>query len=101
MLHSHLFDKAIDVVWPGSCARQPGSSKHYLNYLYLMHVVLRSLMNLVVRFVNACPFLCCDSSMVGVNHTQRASGFLLKKELAYFAKALENPERPFLAILGG
>jgi len=41
------------------------------------------------------------SSMVGVNHTQRASGFLLKKELAYFAKALESPERPFLAILGG
>lgn len=24
---------------------------------------------------------------------QRASGFLLKKELAYFAKALDNPER--------
>ncbi len=31
----------------------------------------------------------------------RASGFLLKKELAYFAKALDQPERPFLAILGG
>ena len=41
------------------------------------------------------------SSMVGVNLSQRASGFLLKKELAYFARALENPERPFLAILGG
>jgi len=25
----------------------------------------------------------------------------MKKELEYFAKALENPERPFLAILGG
>ena len=25
----------------------------------------------------------------------------MKKELDYFAKALENPERPFLAILGG
>ncbi|XP_066286463.1 phosphoglycerate kinase 1-like isoform X1 [Branchiostoma lanceolatum] len=41
------------------------------------------------------------SSMVGVNHTQRASGFLLKKELDYFNKALQNPNRPFLAILGG
>ena len=25
----------------------------------------------------------------------------MKKELNYFAKALESPERPFLAILGG
>jgi phosphoglycerate kinase len=41
------------------------------------------------------------SSMVGVKHSVRASGFLLKKELQYFAKALENPDRPFLAILGG
>eukprot|EP00117_Sycon_ciliatum_P011234 scpid40359/ scgid12802/ Phosphoglycerate kinase len=41
------------------------------------------------------------SSMVGVAHAQRAAGFLLKKELSYFAKALESPERPFLAILGG
>ncbi|CAG9767700.1 unnamed protein product [Ceutorhynchus assimilis] len=41
------------------------------------------------------------SSMMGEGYEQRASGFLLKKELAYFAKALDNPERPFLAILGG
>jgi phosphoglycerate kinase len=41
------------------------------------------------------------SSMVGVKLDSRASGFLMKKELEYFAKALENPERPFLAILGG
>jgi len=40
------------------------------------------------------------SSMVGVNLT-RVAGFLMKKELDYFAKALEKPERPFLAILGG
>lgn len=39
--------------------------------------------------------------MVGVKHEKRASGFLLKKELQYFAKAIENPDRPFLAILGG
>lgn len=41
------------------------------------------------------------SSMVGVDLPQKASGFLMKKELEYFAKALEAPERPFLAILGG
>jgi phosphoglycerate kinase len=41
------------------------------------------------------------SSMVGVELPQKASGFLVKKELEFFAKALESPERPFLAILGG
>lgn len=41
------------------------------------------------------------SSMVGVKLDQRASGFLMKKELDYFSRALENPQRPFLAILGG
>lgn len=41
------------------------------------------------------------SSMVGLELPQRAAGFLMAKELEYFAKALENPVRPFLAILGG
>lgn len=41
------------------------------------------------------------SSMMGDGFEHRAAGFLLKKELTYFAKALDNPERPFLAILGG
>nr|XP_054755470.1 phosphoglycerate kinase-like [Lytechinus pictus] len=41
------------------------------------------------------------SSMVGVKLNPRAAGFLMEKELAYFAKALETPARPFLAILGG
>ncbi|KAL0947244.1 hypothetical protein HGRIS_013365 [Hohenbuehelia grisea] len=41
------------------------------------------------------------SSMVGVKLPQRAAGFLVKKELEFFAKALESPDRPFLAILGG
>lgn len=39
--------------------------------------------------------------MVGVDLPQKAAGFLVKKELEYFAKALEKPQRPFLAILGG
>ena len=41
------------------------------------------------------------SSMVGCDLPQKASGFLMKKELDYFAQALEDPKRPFLAILGG
>uniref|UniRef100_A0A096M6Y7 Phosphoglycerate kinase n=3 Tax=Cyprinodontoidei TaxID=8087 RepID=A0A096M6Y7_POEFO len=41
------------------------------------------------------------SSMVGVDLPQKAAGFLMKKELDYFAMALEKPQRPFLAILGG
>lgn len=41
------------------------------------------------------------SSMVGCELPQKASGFLMKKELDYFAQALEDPKRPFLAILGG
>jgi 3-phosphoglycerate kinase len=40
------------------------------------------------------------SSIVGVKLDQRAAGFLMKKELDYFGRVLENPERPFLAILG-
>lgn len=41
------------------------------------------------------------SSMVGVDLPQKAAGFLMKKELDYFGKALNNPARPFLSILGG
>ncbi|GAB9469785.1 hypothetical protein Gpo141_00007052 [Globisporangium polare] len=41
------------------------------------------------------------SSMVGVDLPIKAAGFLLDKELVYFAKALESPERPFVSILGG
>ncbi|KAF1326484.1 Phosphoglycerate kinase 1, partial [Globisporangium splendens] len=41
------------------------------------------------------------SSMVGVDLPVKAAGFLLDKELVYFARALESPERPFVSILGG
>ncbi|CAF5134222.1 unnamed protein product, partial [Rotaria magnacalcarata] len=39
------------------------------------------------------------SSIVGVKLDQRAAGYLMKKELDYFGRVLENSERPFLAIL--
>eukprot|EP00735_Rhodelphis_limneticus_P004976 TRINITY_DN1664_c0_g1::TRINITY_DN1664_c0_g1_i1::g.17752::m.17752 TRINITY_DN1664_c0_g1::TRINITY_DN1664_c0_g1_i1::g.17752 ORF type:complete len:443 (+),score=188.53,sp/Q9GPM4/PGK_DICDI/68.69/0.0,PGK/PF00162.14/5.7e-153,MTS/PF05175.9/1.2e+02,MTS/PF05175.9/0.27 TRINITY_DN1664_c0_g1_i1:75-1331(+) len=41
------------------------------------------------------------SSMVGCKLPDRVAGFLMKKELDYFAKAMQNPVRPYLAILGG
>ena len=42
------------------------------------------------------------ASNVGVStYLPSALGFLLEKEVAIMGKALENPERPFLAILGG
>ena len=31
------------------------------------------------------------SSMVGVDHKVRVAGYLMKRELEYFAKALETP----------
>jgi phosphoglycerate kinase len=42
------------------------------------------------------------SSTEGVAHFLPAvSGFLMEKELAYLVNAIESPERPFVAILGG
>ncbi|MCI0685426.1 MAG: phosphoglycerate kinase [Gemmataceae bacterium] len=41
------------------------------------------------------------SSMVGVNLPVRAAGFLMNQELEAFAKVLDAPARPLLAILGG
>ena len=41
------------------------------------------------------------SSMVGVDVQTKAAGFLMKKELQYFAKILESPERPLTVVMGG
>jgi phosphoglycerate kinase len=41
------------------------------------------------------------SSMVGVALPVKAAGFLMEAELKAFAKVLDNPDRPLLAILGG
>jgi phosphoglycerate kinase len=40
------------------------------------------------------------ASMVGVK-LKRASGYLLRKELKFLGEAVENPTRPFVAIIGG
>jgi len=41
------------------------------------------------------------SSMVGVDVSTRAAGFLVKKELEYFSKVLESPTRPLTVVMGG
>ncbi|HLP02830.1 MAG TPA: phosphoglycerate kinase [Opitutaceae bacterium] len=41
------------------------------------------------------------SSMVGVALPQKAAGFLMEAELNAFAKVIDEPKRPLLAILGG
>ena len=43
------------------------------------------------------------ASMVGINGvvSQAAAGFLIKRELDYFEKAVNNPLRPLIAIIGG
>lgn len=41
------------------------------------------------------------SSMVGVNLSDKAAGFLMEAELNAFGKVLDHPDRPLLAILGG
>ncbi len=41
------------------------------------------------------------SSMVGVSLKDKAAGFLMEAELKAFAKVLDHPDRPLLAILGG
>jgi phosphoglycerate kinase len=41
------------------------------------------------------------SSMTGVALPLRAAGYLMKKELDFLGDAVENPRRPFVAIIGG
>jgi phosphoglycerate kinase len=43
------------------------------------------------------------ASVVGITKfvNQAAAGLLMERELAYLGKAISNPERPFIAVLGG
>ncbi len=42
------------------------------------------------------------ASNVGIaSHLESAAGYLMEKELKYIGDTVENPQRPFIAILGG
>jgi len=43
------------------------------------------------------------ASVVGITNfvRQAAAGLLMEKELAYLGKAISNPDRPFISVLGG
>src|SRR6266542_3820944 len=43
------------------------------------------------------------ASTEGITHflSPRAAGFLMEKEVRYLSAAVENPERPYIAIIGG
>jgi len=41
------------------------------------------------------------SSITGIALPQRAAGYLMKKELDFLGDAVNNPKRPFVAIIGG
>ena len=42
------------------------------------------------------------ASNVGITaHLETVAGFLMEKEINYIGKTLENPKRPFVAIIGG
>ncbi len=42
------------------------------------------------------------ASNVGISsHLESVAGLLMEKEIDYLANAIENPERPFVAIMGG
>jgi phosphoglycerate kinase len=41
------------------------------------------------------------SSVSGIQLPQRASGYLMKKELDFLGSAIETPKRPFVGIIGG
>src|SRR3989344_5173358 len=66
--------------------------------------VSKQLSELAEIYVNDAFGTChrAHASTYGVaQHLQSAAGFLVEKELKIMGKAMENPERPFVGILGG
>jgi len=68
-------------------------------------VFAKALASLATRYVNDAFGAAhrAHASVEGITHFvgQAAAGLLMEKELQYLGHALEAPERPFVAILGG
>lgn len=68
-------------------------------------VFAQSLAKLAEAYINDAFGTChrAHASMVGIAPVvkQAGAGYLVQKEIKYLAEILENPKRPFLAILGG
>lgn len=66
---------------------QENTGLHQVMYLLKMHSV---------------QFIELHASTAGIPaHLPSAAGFLVEKEINYIGKAVSNPERPMVAILGG
>ncbi len=63
----------------------------------------KSLTSLADIYVNDAFGTCHrkHSSMVGVSLATRCAGFLIKKEINAFKRALKSPGRPYVAVMGG
>jgi phosphoglycerate kinase len=62
---------------------------------------LASLANVYVNDAFGSAHRAHASTEAVARHLPAVAGFLMERELAVMGKALENPERPFIAILGG
>ena len=101
-----LADKAVQRLKPGQCLLlenlrfHEGETKNDPDFA----AQLASLADLYVNDAFGTAHR-QHASMYGVPEKlgpgRRVCGFLIQKELEYLGRALENPTRPFLAILGG
>ena len=89
--------KPGDIVMLENVRFHPGETKNDLNFA-------KELASLADVYVNDAFGAAhrAHSSTVGVaKFLPAVAGFLLKKEVEELSSILENPERPFLAVLGG
>ncbi len=76
--------------YPGEEANDPGFSK-----------ALASLADIFVNDAFGTSHRAHASNVGITKHLDTVAGFLIEKELQYLGNAIDNPKRPFTAILGG
>ena len=62
---------------------------------------LAELADVVVDDAFGCAHRAHASNVGIAKYREKVAGFLIEKEIAFIGKALENPARPFVAVLGG